>query len=970
VTNQKSHLIWFNEKWELSVPWNQVFLEEVLKPSPIGKKAFAEKEKPVNNDIELTPHEAYIKFLQNVWGDVLDSDWQKNPEKFFPVDPQFKLLQYQIDAVNQGFSIMRKHGGFILADVVGLGKTMVGIMVIKRYLLEYGVDRPVLIVAPPAIKGSWEETISYFDEERDFKIKNHVQFITTGSIGKLVDDEDDIDAEMETDEFESTIDLNQNYGLVLVDESHKFRNSDTNMYKDLVSITERQPRPYVVLLSATPQNNRPNDLKNQIYLFQHEHANTTLETIPDKKLDTYFNSIAIRYQDLISAKRKGEKKSEKELAEDLVMLKDIAENLRKKIVEPLVVRRTRTDIEKYFEEDMESQGLKFPKIKGPNEIIYKMDDKLSELFYDTIEIIASENIDNVNQSLGFYRYRAIEFLKNETDRALYEGGKGRRKIKVQDTSARLAKIMQILLVKRLESSFDAFRQSLRNLMKYCNNMVEMIENDSVFICPDIDVNSELSEDNRKKRTLAGCYMHIREKIKSKPEKNREFKAQDLKDDYLVNLKADSKIIQGLLDRWERIKDDPKLETFMFEMNGKFFSKETNNPHSLHDQKLVIFTEAIDTVNILKCKLKNTNHKVLDITASNRDKMRETIKANFDANYSGTQLNDYDVLITTEVLAEGVNLHRSNVIVNYDTPWNSTRLMQRIGRVNRIGSKEDFVYVYNFFPSSQGDAQLELVKKALTKLQAFHTVFGEDSQVFSHEEEVVMHGMTKFVVDESETPTTKFIDYLKRFKAEKPEEYAFILELADGLCAAKQAATESILFHIKANEKDTGLYYQTNAEGEPKQLSPIELAELLQCNVDELSALPLPEKWEIVRDRVYLTFDEYLKNAGLITSSHLSPQSKKGLSILGGIIRNEKSLPVEIKDKLITAKGLISQGNDTLARQIIKLDASLQKSLFQDEKLGFITDFVDRHLKNIKLKAKANNSIEPYTVLSVALKSNL
>jgi hypothetical protein len=141
-------------------------------------------------------------------------------------------------------------------------------------------------------------------------------------------------------------------------------------------------------------------------------------------------------------------------------------------------------------------------------------------------------------------------------------------------------------------------------------------------------------------------------------------------------------------------------------------------------------------------------------------------------------------------------------------------------------------------------------------------------------------------------------------------------------------------------------------------------------VDELSALPLPEKWEIVRDRVYLTFDEYLKNAGLITSSHLSPQSKKGLSILGGIIRNEKSLPVEIKDKLITAKGLISQGNDTLARQIIKLDASLQKSLFQDEKLGFITDFVDRHLKNIKLKAKANNSIEPYTVLSVALKSNL
>jgi hypothetical protein len=463
-------------------------------------------------------------------------------------------------------------------------------------------------------------------------------------------------------------------------------------------------------------------------------------------------------------------------------------------------------------------------------------------------------------------------------------------------------------------------------------------------------------------------MRIRQKIKTKPEKNKEFKREDISNDYLEKLLIDSKIIQDLLDRWERIKDDPKLETFMFEMNGKFFSKETNNPHSLHDQKLVIFTEAIDTVEILKNKLKNTNHKVLDITASNRDKMRETIKANFDANYSGVQRNDYDVLITTEVLAEGVNLHRCNVIVNYDTPWNSTRLMQRIGRVNRIGSKEDFVHVYNFFPSSQGDAQLELVKKALTKLQAFHTVFGEDSQVFSHEEEVVMHGMTKFEVDESETPTTKFIDYLKRFKAEKPEDYAHIFDLPEGLCAAKTAVNAGILFHIKANEKDTGLYYKTDIEGIPTQISPIQMAELLQCSEKEPSALPLPENWEIVRDRVYITFNEYLINSGLTTSSDISKSSIKARGILGDIIRKENLLPQEIKEKLVTAKGLISQGNDTLARQIIKLDTLLQKSLFDADKIVFITDFVERHLKNIKQTAKEKNVIKPYTALSVTLKS--
>lgn len=114
-------------------------------------------------------------------------------------------------------------------------------------------------------------------------------------------------------------------------------------------------------------------------------------------------------------------------------------------------------------------------------------------------------------------------------------------------------------------------------------------------------------------------------------------------------------------------------------------------------------EAIDTVQSLARAVKAKGYKALVITAANRDEMEHTIEENFDANYEGVWKDDYNVIITTEVLAEGVNLHRANVILNYDTPWNSTRLMQRIGRVNRIGSKEPFVYVYNFMPSAEGDA---------------------------------------------------------------------------------------------------------------------------------------------------------------------------------------------------------------------------------------------------------------------------
>ncbi len=123
-----------------------------------------------------------------------------------------------------------------------------------------------------------------------------------------------------------------------------------------------------------------------------------------------------------------------------------------------------------------------------------------------------------------------------------------------------------------------------------------------------------------------------------------------------------------------------------------------------------------------------------ISAENRKQMYDTIVSNFDANYpADKQTNQFNIIITTEVLAEGVNLHRSNVIIHYDTPWNSTKLMQRIGRVNRIGTKASVIYNYVFYPSTQGDAQIRLNKTAFMKIQAFHTAFGEDNQVFSTEE---------------------------------------------------------------------------------------------------------------------------------------------------------------------------------------------------------------------------------------------
>lgn len=154
-----------------------------------------------------------------------------------------------------------------------------------------------------------------------------------------------------------------------------------------------------------------------------------------------------------------------------------------------------------------------------------------------------------------------------------------------------------------------------------------------------------------------------------------------------------------------------------------------------------------------------------IDSGNRTKLFKTIQENFDANYKKSlRKDDYNIIITTDVLAEGVNLHRSNIIINYDTPWNSTKLMQRIGRVNRIGSEGKNIYNYVFYPSRQGNLIIKLNQIALSKIQTFHSTFGEDNQIYS-QEEIIDRNLEKL-----------FTEGLQADKGEFNEEIPFYEEL--------------------------------------------------------------------------------------------------------------------------------------------------------------------------------------------------
>ncbi len=951
---RKGHITWFEEKWALSKDWTQEFLEQILQPSkPVEK---IEKEKQKELSAPLTPYELYLKLLQYKFGDLLDVDTTQVISSYLPKD--FSPLEYQMDAVKQCFGIMKAHGGFMLADVVGLGKTIVGTLVIK-YFLNYpddGRERKVLIVTPPAIKKAWVDTIREFDKDSDDQIEPLIDFITTGSIGNLV--EDDEDADTDSGEFEGNLEYH-NYGLIIIDESHKFRNSGTQMYNALDDLIAQIGAstgnyPYIGLLSATPQNNTPNDLKNQIYLFERNHQYCTLEKVDGRNLEAFFSGIMAEYLALrkeaseISAKPIKTPEDEQCLEEINEAFKKISATIRDAVLCDMLVRRTRTDIKKYYAADMEKQHLVFPAISGPHSLKYKMDDQLAQLFADTMNLISPTPDFKFNNSdyLCYYRYRAIQYLTKPEDLQKYQGRGSRDPEKVGE---QLAKIMQILLVKRLESSFSAFTQSLLNLRNYTANMIRMWENNAIFICPQFDVNAELDEKAKTEKrghkvTFAECADDIRarikkltEKGKNEKEQNAEYTRDAFNPAYIELLKTDYELICNLYDRWAKNSEDPKLDEFKEALKPVLFNAERNRP-----QKLVIFSEAIDTVNTLKrvCENKGFKNRTLAITAANRDEMQQKIQENFDANYKGEWKNDYQIIITTEVLAEGINLHRANCILNYDTPWNSTRLMQRIGRVNRIGSSEPYVYVYNFMPSAQGDQQIQLVEKAHIKLQSFHTLFGEDSKVFT-EDETVEHYDLNGIVNGEESPYEQYIHQLKKYRDANPLRYEAICQKEDDLQLATTTADGAAYFVVRT-PKMKGLFVRVDAEGKGKIVTGIDFYPNF-ITAPDAPRIDLPSDWEQKCRTAIRTVGQHLAKLNSYKVKDKAATNAKGV-----IVKMSESgqLSQHSQNLLDAAFQMVNKGNSDIIRTINAIGREVyddQQSLFvltQEEIDGIIARKLD------------------------------
>jgi len=622
--------------------------------------------------------------------------------KYTPV--KFKKLEYQEQAVLNAKKILDEYGGVFISDVVGLGKTYISAMLANQ------LDGRNLVIAPPVLldedsPGSWPNVFSDFKVSADFE--------SLGKLEKLI--------ERGTDKYNN----------VFIDEAHRFRTEDNITYEKLAQITRGKR---VILVTATPYNNSPKDILSQIKLFQ-KPKKSTIPNLPN--LEIFFSSLEKRLKGLDRQRNR---------AEYLNTVRDNAKEIREKVLKYLMVRRTRSEIINYFSKDLEKQNLKFPDVADPEPILYQLDREEDAIFTTTIE--------SITQKFKYARYMPLTYYKGEVSQADKQGQKN------------IGKFMKILLVKRLESSFFAFRNTLDRFIASYERFLDEFEKGNVYVSKKhINKIFELLEQDDE----AAIQRLVDEDMAQR------YKSEDFEESFKVDLENDLAILRDIAKLWRRVSGDPKLAKFIDILSSRKI---------LGENKLIIFTESKETAQYLEKNLSTKfPEQVISFHGSSSASVREKVIENFDAGARFPK-DDYRILITTEVLSEGVNLHRSNVVINYDIPWNPTRLMQRTGRINRVDTPFDKIYTFNFFPTKQSNDQIKLKEAAEAKIEAFIELLGADARLLTEGEEIKSHDLwvrltSKEVItgeDEEEESDLKYLSIIRDIRDGNPDLFEKIKRL--------------------------------------------------------------------------------------------------------------------------------------------------------------------------------------------------
>lgn len=701
---------YYEELWEKAIPLTETEEQRKILLEIINDGSVA---------AAVTPFEAYYLVMKH-YLECQQSNLKMALLEGILQKAGFVQLRYQVDAVAQAMNKLEAYHGVIIADVVGLGKSVIGSLVAAM------TRKRGLIICPPGLKGErggahggWHEYVTKFG-------LHDWQVFSRGNL----------------EEVEEYLTRDPDFDMVIVDEAHYYRNESTEAYARMKNICSNKD---VVLLTATPFNNRPSDLLALLHLFS---SGKQSPFVPGGNLDGRFAKFQTDFENVTRVRKfiaVDDWESARRLLERCGVssqrlnqganhegiknaLKDVAESVAqgiRQIMEKIVIRRNRLDL--ISDPDYSKEISTLSTVRPPVQQFFELTPE-QDAFYDRV---ANDYFGPGGRFHGAF-YRPQAYVLNQEGKDDYQDN--------------IYAMLLHMLALRFESSFGAFRQSVENAKTMMERSLDLINRWGVYI-----YNRKITEKVMEVEDDVDAYEYLLNQLaqqgnkrgKRKSRHETEYRIHDSGFDgkrFMDDLKSDIKLMQAVLkevDDLNLVRKDPKAqalaETIAAIVNGKCQNIAVEGVK----RKVLVFTSYSDTLKHITAYVEQKcPGRVLAVDSGSYTRVKDRlVKANFDASAeTQQQKDDYDVLLTTDKLSEGFNLNRAGAVVNYDIPWNPTRVIQRVGRINRIGIKVfNDLYILNFFPTLRGAGINQNKQLAQSKMFAIHSILGEDSQIFSEEE---------------------------------------------------------------------------------------------------------------------------------------------------------------------------------------------------------------------------------------------
>ena len=806
---------WFEQKWEQGQDCKEEYIRLLEESVLFGSR--------------FTPWQVFLKSLFTAYDRFLGFGLSE--------EVSVRLAQFQGEGVVRAVDLLEKHWGCMVCDSVGLGKTFSGLGILAEYLNRKKTIGKALVVCPAQLENNWATS-----KLRGWGIPGET--ITMESLATLADLEE-IEDVLERRRKERLLKELQSYDILLVDESHNFRNPGAKRYKALMEVIRggEKPDKRVILLTATPINNSLWDLYHQLMLIARGDNSWYVGRGPVANLEGLFRQL--------------EKIGGGTGLLDTMLL--------------TMVRRTRYDIRKRQEggEPVEVGGkqLVFPKHNIPEAITYSLMSVYGKIY---------KNVVNAIEKLNFAVYNLERYgIKDpQKEKELKEI---EQKVKRNDS---IIGIIKTTYLKRTESSVPALLSSLRAQASYLDLFINLLEDGYVLRPKDRDrlritLGQNLTDDLVESLDVEDI-SSFAEKLQRI--KKDEYDFEKLKEDII----HDRDTIRELISSLELLEGDSKFsnEPKVLELKKLLESLPEKDKHGI-PTKVVIFTNYKDTAEHIFLSLggpsrekrqqgyrwqSNIKRKqwISILTGSDDKKRRNEVLMRFaplsflreDEDITDPVLLEriepyrhegIDILIATDVLSEGQNLQDAQYLLNYDLHWNPVRMIQRGGRIDRLFSPHDEVFFYNIMPEKGLEDLLKLVSRLQKRVYAIDATIGLDASVLGEKieargvddlmkikqggtaaDQIYLEGEKKQDLDDALEQLQSYIDLVKKLGTEEARS------VPDGIYSIKEGDSPGIFIMLKMPEDLGGqTFWRFYPAGSNKALnSAIEVVQKIASNPEE------------------------------------------------------------------------------------------------------------------------------------------